>query len=52
MHLVLQCNSTYFSDFAYYRPEGSDECVEEKEFTKKHVDICERGQIKELISAG
>ncbi|KAL4226601.1 Sortilin [Mactra antiquata] len=58
-HVVVntteKCTCTredYECDYGYFRPGGSDECIEEKDFKGPEIDICLRGHDEKLVSMG
>ena len=41
-----------FSDYGYFRPGGSDNCVKEPDFKGPEVDICLHGHDEKIVSEG
>lgn len=40
------------SDFGYYRPENSSECVEQEEMKSRPLEFCLNGSTEQLQTSG
>ena len=47
---MLWCFS--FSDYGYYRPVGTSNCIKDEKFKTNEFDICYMGHEEEIISEG
>lgn len=41
-----------YSDFGYYRPENSSECVEQEEMKRRPLEFCLNGTVEQLQTSG
>lgn len=41
-----------YSDFGYYRPENSSECVEQEEIKGRPLEFCLNGTTEQLQTSG
>lgn len=52
VHLIPSMLILSYSDFGYYRPENSSECVGQEEMKRRPLEFCLNGTVEQLQTSG